>query len=337
MVQPFLTDYHYYALFDEFDSMKDIAHAKGLYRSIRPAHEEKYEGHGAWGWSHDLSDARDYDARHVYRAATPAEVEFLTQRTDAASPVPSTPHVDPPEVLVLLEARRRAEPRDGHYYFAEFERPSDFLDVDRAFALIRCSAESGKWETYVRDGLWTGREKPYNGAVLPVDREDADRVIRSREAAGTRYFAVKSTGDEELVRHTVSGDDIRDDLGWRQADLMTHVDPSWTVQEHSAFSFAWARNFATTQARLKKFGDKYGKRANDYWAVFPTRNDIYDFSKVLFVVRRDYNPYYGRYEESTYERWTPDGWQPTRPPISLGFAILPISEEEFDRLTEPRP
>ncbi|MDX3662294.1 hypothetical protein PV646_33750 [Streptomyces sp. ID05-26A] len=336
MFQPYLAGYRYYVLFLEDSSMADIGEAKGLHRSLGSSHEEKYEGHGVWTYSHDLADARDYDPRYGFRESLPGEVELLTRRIDAERPEPSSPYGEEPGVLTLLEARRRAEPVDGHYYFAEFDRLADVEDLARAHALVRCPAEGrGSWETYVHKGVWTRGYVPSVSRTLPIGPEDADRVMRAKEAAATRYFEIwdRSPDSHELVRHTATADEISDDLVWRTADVLGHLEPSWRVQEYSKTGFVHHRAFTTKVARSRRLGEKYGLRANDYFAVFEDWNDVYDFAEVLFVVRRHYNPYYGRHEWSTYERWTPDGWQPVELPGGQG--LLPISEEEFAQLTAP--
>ncbi|SES19709.1 hypothetical protein [Lentzea albida] len=334
MFQPYLAEYRYYALFLEDGSMKDVVDAKGLYRSLGGFDEAQYRGHGGWEWSDDLSEAREHDSRYAYREVTPAETDRLRRRIDAERPAPASPPQEKPGALELLEARRRAEPVDGHYYFAEFDSLADVVDLTRAHALVRCSATGrGAWEAYVREGVWTRGRGPLPDTALPVGRENAEQVIRAREATATRYFEVRPSGADSnvLVCHTASGDQISDDLGWRSADVLRNVEPGWWVREYSERGFAGARRFATTRARADRFRD----RPDDYFAVFPDEDDVYDFSKVLFVVRRFFNPYYGRHEGSTYERWTSDGWRPTEPPVLHG--LLPISDEEFGLLTAPRP
>ena len=337
MVQPFLAGYSYFARFHEDSSMGNVAAANGLYRSLGSYHEAKYRGHGVWSWSGDLSEAREHDSRYGYREVTPDEVELLRQRIDAERTAPPSPPQEDVGALALLEARRRAEPVDGHHYFAEFDLLADVVDLARAHALVRCPAEGdGPWEAYVHKGVWTRAEEPQRNTALPIGRAAADRVARAREAATTRYFRIWTgpSNSYDLVRHTGTADEVVDDLGWRSADVFRLLDPAWRVKEYSESGFAGRRYFSTTAARSDRFGD----RENDYFAVFRHRDDVYDFDKVLFVMRRFYNPYYDRYEGSAYERWTPDGWKPTESPISLGFhGLLPISDEEFDRLTAPRP
>ncbi|MGI5501471.1 hypothetical protein [Lentzea sp. CA-135723] len=336
MFEPYLAGYRYFVLFREDSSMENVDEAKGLHRSLGASHEEKYEGHGVWRRTYDLADARDHDARYDYRESLPGEVELLMRRTDAEQPEPASPHVEEPGVRALLEARRRAQPQNGHHYFAEFSDLAHVEDLARAHALVRCPADGrGQWEAYVHKGVWTRGKAPSQSRSLPIGGEDVSRLVRAREAAHTRYFEIwdRRPDSHELVRHTASSDEVSDDLTWRTADVLGHLRPSWQVQEHSENGFVFVRALTTSMARGRAFADSTGH----YFAVFPDQHDIYDLDKVLFVVRRHYNPYYGRYEGSTYDRWTPAGWQPTEPPISRGFGLLPISDQEFARLTAPRP
>ncbi|GGN04260.1 hypothetical protein GCM10011609_49360 [Lentzea pudingi] len=237
-------------------------------------------------------------------------------------------------IIALLAARRRAEPVDGHYYFAEFDRLGDVVDVDRAHALLRCPASGeGDFETYLQDGEWVLGKAPRKKHVLPVGREDAERISRGRDTAEARYFDVwlGLTAEDGFYRHVVmrrtgSGDEATDDLGWQPTDLLGRLEPTWWVEELSARGFSTARYVATLMGRSRRFRGQ----AHDYQAVFRGQDDVYDFANVLFLVRKLPNPY-----ELEYERWTPDGWKYSSG--SFSGETLPISEEEFHRLAEPRP
>lgn len=238
-------------------------------------------------------------------------------------------------VVALLAARRRAEPVDGHYYFAEFDRLDEVVDLDRAHALLRCPASGeGQWETYLQDGAWVLGKEPGDHVVLPVCREEAERIIRGRETAEARYFDVwhglATEGGfyiRELVRRTGPGDETLDDLGFQPTDVLGRLEPGWWVEEFHERHFSMHRYVDTLMARSRRFRDQ----PHDYHAVFRGEHDVYDFGKVLFVVRRFVN----HYEGSAYERWTSDGWQPVE--NVLWARTLRISEEEFQQLTEPRP
>ncbi|MFJ5984201.1 hypothetical protein [Lentzea sp. NPDC092896] len=333
MFQPYLADYRYYALFADGHGMSDAGNAKGLYRTISAYHEERYEGHGVWERSSDLSRAKDRDSYDDYREATRAEVEHLLRRTDAQQP--EKPSQAPgEEVVALLTARRQAEPVDGHYYFAEFESLGDVVDVGRAHALIRCPASGdGEWETYLGEGEWVLGREPRDRVVLPVGREDVERTSRGRETAEVRYFDVwhgleKEDGYYvyELVRRTGSADETPDDLGWRHTDVLGRLEPGWWVVEFGERHFRMSRYVAVMTARSRRFRG----RPHDYQAVLRENDDVYHFGDVPVLVRRLPNPY-----ELEYERWTPDGWQPVNG--SPWSRTLPISEEEFQRLAAPRP
>ncbi|SFR28764.1 hypothetical protein SAMN04488564_11573 [Lentzea waywayandensis] len=335
MFEPYLADYRYYALFESQSHMSDIGRATGLHRSISAYREERYEGHGRWELSIGLSRSSERDSYADYREASPAEVEYLKRRTDEQQqerPQPSPS--EPAGVVALLAARRHAEPVDGHYYFAEFDELADVVDVDRAHALIRCPASGGgKWEMFLHEGTWVPGEEPRRKHVLPVGREDVERISRARESAETRYFDVWLGFTVELgfyrhvlVRRTGSVDETTDDLGWQSSDVLGRLEPGWWVAEFSERGFRTSRYVAVMMGRARGFRG----RPHDYQAVFHSDDDVYDFGNVLYLVRQLPNPY-----ELEYERWTPDGWQ--RIDALLGKSTLPISEEEFHRLAASRP
>lgn len=115
--EPYLADYRYYALFERQTTMSDVGIALGLFRSVSFGHEQRYCGHGVWKRSRDLADSLERDSYADYREVSAAELELLTRLIDErASPRPE--EAEPAAVVVLLAARRRAEPVDGHYCFA---------------------------------------------------------------------------------------------------------------------------------------------------------------------------------------------------------------------------
>ncbi|MFE9746720.1 hypothetical protein ACFYOT_17600 [Saccharothrix saharensis] len=349
MFQPYLAEYHYYALFKDGYGMADIRNGQGLYRSVTVHDEERYEGHGRWTHSGDLSRARERDSDDDYREVTPAEVEQLRRRIDAErpeEPLPSSSReerrdgggfavfrhpadvVDPRSAvavvdelspdhrytvpltrvqrerlagtLALLAARRRAEPVDGHHHFAEFDSLDDVVDVDRAHALVRCPADGqGNWELFLHDRTWVRGREPWRKHVLPVGREDLERIRRGRETAEVRYFDVwqghSADGGHrlhDLVRRTGSTDEIVDDLGWQPTDLLRRLEPDWWVRELGELGFRSSRYVAVMMGRSRRFGD----RADDYQAVFRKGDDLHDLGDCLFLAKRSPNPYELEYE-----------------------------------------
>ncbi|GHH57314.1 hypothetical protein [Lentzea cavernae] len=234
MFQPYLAEYRYYALFEAQSDMHDIEKAEGLFRSVTAFDEQRYEGHGVWRRSWALSASEDRNSYEDYREASAAEVELLRRRADA-QPAPSVDLDELDEaVVVLLAARRRAEPVDGHHYFALFDDLAHLVDLDRARSLIRCPSDGdGGWQTFSREGEWLPGGEPRNEHSLPVGREDAGRISRTREAAAVRYFDVRSrTGKpHEIVRRTGSADESASHLGWRPTDVLGRVPPGSWVDE----------------------------------------------------------------------------------------------------------
>ncbi|RDI23009.1 hypothetical protein [Lentzea flaviverrucosa] len=111
----------------------------------------------------------------------------------------------------------------------------------------------------------------------------------------------------------------------RPADGDGRLQPHWVVEELGERGFGSARYVCVLSARSERFRG----RSHDYQAIVGG-DDVYDFGKVLHLARKLPNPY-----EPEYELWTPDGWRWTAG--APGGRSLPISEEEFQQLAEPRP
>ncbi|MFI7121772.1 hypothetical protein [Amycolatopsis sp. NPDC049868] len=384
MLERYLVDYRYFALFIDGRGMSDVGNAKGLYRSIGSRDEQKYAGHGVWTQSTGLSRTGDRNSYDDYREVNAAELERLRRLADGCGPakherrdgfegggfavfrheadmvdlrsayavvdelLPEHRYALPlapferdslTGIIALLAARRRAEPVEGHYYFAEFEKLDDVADLGRAHGLIRYrSSDDGQWETYLREGAWVLGKEPRDRVVLPVGGDDLERTIRGRETAEVRYFDVWHGSPprggyllHELVRRTGSADETPDGPGWRHTDVLGRLEPGWWVVELSERHFRIARDVAAITGRSHAFRG----RPHDYQAVFRKGDDVHDLGNVLFLAKRMPNPY-----ELEYELWTPDGWRPTSN-LLLEYTTFPISEEEFQRLAashqgEPR-
>ncbi len=240
----------------------------------------------------------------------------------------------PAGVLALLTARRRAEPVDGHCCSADFESPDDMVDVNRALLdPVPGRRARGPRDVPARRNVGAGAD-PQRKHVLPVGREDLERISRGRETAEVRYFDVwhgHTVGDghylHDLVSRTGSADEAVDGLGRQPTDVLGRLEPGWWVLELGERGFHRSRHVAASMGRLRGFRD----RAHGYQAVFRKEDDIYDLGNVLFLARRLPNPY-----ELEYELWTSDGWQPTSRML-LEYTMLPISEEELQRLAAPHP
>ncbi|KJK45294.1 hypothetical protein UK23_26660 [Lentzea aerocolonigenes] len=276
----------------------------------------------------------EHEADMVDLRSAIAVVEELSPEHRFTLPLGGYLRTELTAVLALLAARRRAEPVDGHYYFAEFESLKDVVDVDRAHALIRCPADGrGNWEIFLRDGTWVLGQEPRQKHVLPVGSENVERISRGRETAKVRYFDVWLGGTTEgglyrhvLVRRTGSADETVDDLGWQPTDVFARLEPGWWVLELGERGFRSSRYVA---AMRRRWPDRHNQALN-YQAVFAEKDDVYDLGKVLFLAKRVDNPY-----ELEYELWTPDGWQKTYNML-LRYTTLPISEKEFKRLAKLR-
>ncbi len=290
-------------------------------------HERRDEGGGFAVFRHE---ADMVDLRSAY-----AVVDELLPEHRYALSLASFERDSLAGIVALLAARRRAEPVEGHYYFAEFEKLDDVADLDRAHALIRCpSSGDGEWETYLQESAWVQGKEPRDRVVLPVGRDDLERTIRGRETAEVRYFDVwhglATKGGyyvHDLVRRTGSVDEAPDGLGWQHTDVLGRLEPGWWVVEFGEQHFRSARYVAAMMGRSRAFRG----RAHDYQAVFRKGDNVYDLGNVLFLAKRLPNPY-----ELEYELWTPDGWQPTSK-LLIEYTTLPISEEEFQRLAASHP
>jgi hypothetical protein len=83
--------------------------------------------------------------------------------------------------LRIRDARRGAQPIDGHFYFAVFERLREVVDLDNVHSLIRVD-DSQQWETFQRDGQWLRTDKPRKLHTLPLTKSELDRVTRQVES-----------------------------------------------------------------------------------------------------------------------------------------------------------
>ena len=308
----------------ELERLRQLADDRG------PAKHERRDGFEGGGFAVFRHEADMVDLRSAYAVVD----ELLPEHRYALSLAPFE-RDKLKGIVALLAARRRAEPVEGHYYLAEFDRLDDVADLDRAHALIRCPSSSDReWETYLQEGAWVPGKEPRDRVVLPVGREDLERTIRARETAEVRYFdvwhglAIKDGfRHHDLVRRTASADETPDDLGWQHTDVLGRLEPGWWVVELGERGFRIARYVAAIMARSQAFRDQ----THDYQAVFRKEDDVYDLGNVLFLAKRLPNLY-----ELEYELWTPDGWQPTRKLLS-GYTTLPISEGEFQRLAASHP
>jgi hypothetical protein len=232
----------------ELERLRQLADDRG------PAKHERRDGFEGGGFAVFRHEADMVDLRSAYAVVD----ELLPEHRYALSLAPFEGD-RLAGIVALLAARRRAEPVEGRYYFAEFERLDDVADLDRAHALIRCpSSGDGKWETYLQEGAWVRGKEPRDRVVLPVGRDDLERTIRGRETAEVRYFdvwhglAVKDGYYlHDLVRRTGSADETPDDLGWQHTDVLGRLEPGWWVAELGERGFRSARYVAAITGRSR--------------------------------------------------------------------------------------
>ncbi|MGW6449768.1 hypothetical protein [Lentzea sp. NPDC055074] len=311
---------------DSYDDYREVSaveleRLRRLADDREPLRETRREGFEGGGFAVFRDEADMVDLRSAYAVVD----EVLPEHRFAVSLAPFE-RDRLAAIIVLLAARRRAEPVNEHHYFAKFDALNDFVELDRAHSLIRCPAEGdGRWEVLLNEDEWVPGEEPWNEHVLPVGREEAHHLARLRSNAGTRYFEVQ-LGDRtrrQVVRRTGTTDEAVDDLGWRPADVLGRLEPDWLVEELGERGFRSVRYVRVLSAR----SDRFRGQAHSYQAVFRRREDVYDLTKVHFLARRLSNPY-----ELEYERLTPEGWKFWSG--SFDGETLPISEEEFHRLAE---
>ncbi|GHH28885.1 hypothetical protein [Lentzea cavernae] len=77
--------------------------------------------------------------------------------------------------LRIRDARRGAEPIDGHHHFAVFVRLDQVVDLDAAHSLIRVDG-SGRWEVLQRDGRWLATAEPRELITLPLNGSEVRGV-----------------------------------------------------------------------------------------------------------------------------------------------------------------
>ncbi len=177
---------------DSYDSYREVSAAeverlRQLADDRGPARKGRRDGFEGGGFAVFRREADMVDLRSAYAVVG----ELLPEHRFAVSLAPFEWN-GLAGIVALLAARRRAEPVDGHYYFAAFESRDDITDLDRAYALIRCpSSGDGEWETYLQEGAWVLGKEPRDKVVLPVGRDDLERTIRGRETPrpGTSTWA----------------------------------------------------------------------------------------------------------------------------------------------------
>ncbi|TWP46857.1 hypothetical protein FKR81_34165 [Lentzea tibetensis] len=240
------------------------------------------------------------------------------------------------KMIFLRRAEERAEPADDHRYFAVFDYRGNVMDLDAAYAVIRCPAEGTEpWETFVRDGEWRTTRAPHQVKTVPITAADVDRVTRRIAATEhTRYFDVRGDrGRVAIVRLTGSVEEAlaRDVLEWAPSDLFERVrtEPELVAEEFSESSGTMAVFYQTQSVRAER---QKSERAGDdrYFAIFADLAAALDVGNALVVVRRR-----GEAEEKFVR---PGEWVPTDELSRLeGKApfqpYLAISAEEAERLT----
>ncbi|MGW6443146.1 hypothetical protein [Lentzea sp. NPDC055074] len=115
---------------------------------------------------HRLTDVLDLDSAHAV-VATP-EDRFST-------PLNASEHEDLTARLRVRDARRTAEPIDGHFYFAVYSGLREVVDLDRARSLIRVD-DSGRWEASLPGGQWEPTGKPRQLHTLPLTGAELARL-----------------------------------------------------------------------------------------------------------------------------------------------------------------
>ncbi|SDM90588.1 hypothetical protein SAMN04488074_12910 [Lentzea albidocapillata subsp. violacea] len=372
MVQPYLAEYRYYALFEDGHGMSDVGNAQGLYRSLGVYDEQKYDGHGVWRDSDGLSRAGDRDSYDDYREVSVAESERLRQLADDRGPA-------------------RAERRDGFQGggFAVFRREADLADLRSAYAVV--------------DELLP--EHRFSLPLLPSERAKLAAIIvllaarRQAEVVdGHHYFAVFDRLNDfvaldrahSLIRCPANGDGqwetflhenqwVRGEEPRREHVLPVSREEArrisrlretagiryFDVQLDSRRQREIVRRTGTSDEAVADLGwrptDVLG-RLQPHWVVEELGERGFGSARYVCVLSarserfrgrpHDYQAIFGGDDvydfgkvhylarklptyELEYELWTPDGWEWTAG--GPGGRSLPISEEEFQRLAAPRP
>ncbi|MDX8142311.1 hypothetical protein SK854_09320 [Lentzea sp. BCCO 10_0061] len=120
---------------------------------------------------HRLTDVLDLDSAHD--VVPEAQGEF-------AVPLNASEKARLTARLHLRNARREAQPIDGHFYFAVFEVLHEVMDLDNARSLIRVD-DSQDWEMLQQDGQWGPTSKPRKLHALPLTKSGLDHVTRRVE------------------------------------------------------------------------------------------------------------------------------------------------------------
>jgi hypothetical protein len=120
---------------------------------------------------HRLTDVLDLDS--AYDVVPEARGEF-------AVPLNDSEKADLTARLHLRDARRGAQPVDGHFYFAVFESLHEVMDLDNVRSLLRVD-DSQRWEALQADGQWLPTSKPRKLYTLALTKSGLDRVTRQAQ------------------------------------------------------------------------------------------------------------------------------------------------------------
>ncbi|SFR05275.1 hypothetical protein SAMN04488564_102740 [Lentzea waywayandensis] len=117
---------------------------------------------------HQLTDVLDLDSAHAVVPEPQGRFSVPLNDSEKAGLTAR---------LHLRDARREAQPIDGHFYFAVFGLLHEVMDLDNAHSLLRVDG-SQQWEALQRDGQWLPTVKPRELHTLPLTKSGLDRVTR---------------------------------------------------------------------------------------------------------------------------------------------------------------
>ncbi|MDX3661681.1 hypothetical protein PV646_30630 [Streptomyces sp. ID05-26A] len=120
---------------------------------------------------HRLTDVLDLDS--AYDVVPESEHRFST-------PLNASEHADLTARLRVRNARRIAEPIDGHFYFAVFSGLRDVVDLGKAHSLLRVD-DSQRWETLQSDGQWGHTSRPQRLHTLPLTKSELDVLAETEQ------------------------------------------------------------------------------------------------------------------------------------------------------------